>query len=245
MVTASNGDPPSVTFSYSNLSGRPSSRVLKLLARILPGVKKVEGEIGPYAAAWHEHNLAALATTDPLWVVVGDSLSQGVGASSIEHSWVLQAQRQLAIAGHKYRVINLSVSGATVPDVLKRQIPALDGLATAPAMVTVLIGSNDVIHHDLRVALVDRYRTLVAALPPNTFVLLPDRANGVFGEVAQLLGDGARAANVHPVLVQLSGRLRAEDHFHFNDEGYAQVANDFVTAVLGLTAEPTRGLPET
>ena len=52
---------PNDTFSYSNLSGRPSSHVLKLLARILPGVRKVENEIAPYAAAWHEHNLAALA----------------------------------------------------------------------------------------------------------------------------------------------------------------------------------------
>jgi lysophospholipase L1-like esterase len=244
-VTAPKLDPPSVTFSYSNLSGRPSSHVLNLLARILPGVRKVENEIAPYAAAWHEHNLAALASTDPLWVVLGDSLSQGVGASSIGHSWVLQAQRRLAAVGPNFRIINLSVSGATVPDVLDRQIPALNGLAAVPAMVTVLIGSNDVIHHNLRVALLDHYRTLVAAVPPNTFVLLPDRANGVFGEIAQVVADNGRTATVHAISVHLSGRLRAEDHFHFNDNGYAQVANDFVTAVLGLTAEPTRGLPET
>ena len=123
-MTAPKLDPPSVTFSYSNLSGRPSSHVLNLLARILPGVRKVENEIAPYAAAWHEHNLAALASTDPLWVVLGDSLSQGVGASSIGHSWVLQAQRQLAAVDRNFRIINLSVSGATVPDVLDRQIPA-------------------------------------------------------------------------------------------------------------------------
>jgi len=231
-VTASNIDPASATFSYSNLSGRPSSHVLNLLARILPGVKKVENEIAPYAAAWHEHNLAALATTEPLWVVLGDSLSQGVGASSIEHSWVLQARRLLAAAGLEYRVINLSVSGATVLDVLERQLPAMSGLASVPAMVTVLIGSNDVIHHDLRVSLLDHYRTLVDAVPPNTFVLLPERSGGVFGEIARLVADNSRADAVRAVAVHLSGRLRAEDHFHFNDNGYSQVANDFVTVVL-------------
>jgi lysophospholipase L1-like esterase len=231
-VTAPNIDPASSTFSYSNLSGRPSSHILNLLARILPGVKKVENEIAPYAAAWHEHNLAALATTEPLWVVLGDSLSQGVGASSIEHSWVLQARRQLAAAGFEYRVINLSVSGATVLDVLDRQLPAMNGLASVPAMVTVLIGSNDVIHHDLRVALLDHYRTLVAAVPPNTFVLLPERSGGVFGEIARLVGDNLRANTVRLVSVHLSGRLRAEDHFHFNDNGYTQVADDFVAAVV-------------
>jgi lysophospholipase L1-like esterase len=238
-MTAPKVELPSVTFSYSNLSGRPASFVLKLLARILPGVRKVENEIAPYAAAWHEHNLAALASTDPLWVVLGDSLSQGVGASSIAQSWVLQAQRQLAAEGRKFRIINLSVSGASVADVLDRQVPALNGLAAVPAMVSVLIGSNDVIHHDLRVALLDHYRTLVAAVPPNTFVLLPDRANGIFGEISQLVAGSGRTATVHAVTAHLSGRLRAEDHFHFNDDGYADVANDFVAAVLGPSTEPT------
>jgi lysophospholipase L1-like esterase len=229
-MTAPSGQPPSATFTYTNLSGRPSSHILKLLARILPGVKKVENEIAPYAAAWHDHNLAALASTKPLWVVLGDSLSQGVGASSIEQSWVLQAQRQLAAAGLDYRVINLSVSGATVPDVLERQLPALRGLASAAALVTVLIGSNDVLHHDLRVTLLDHYRTLLAALPANSFVLLPDRAGGVFGEVARLVA--GRAGAVHMVVVRVSGPVRAEDHFHFNDNGYALVADDFAAAVL-------------
>jgi lysophospholipase L1-like esterase len=237
-VTAPKIDPPSATFSYTNLSGRPSSHVLNLLARILPGVKKVENEIAPYAAAWHEHNVAALASTEPLWVVLGDSLSQGVGASSIQQSWVLQAQLQLAAAGLEYRVINLSVSGATVPDVLERQIPAMDGLASAPAMVTVLIGSNDVIHHDLRVSLLDHYRTLLAALPPNSFVVLPDRAGGIYGEVVRLARDNAHSGTVYAVSVHVSGRVRAEDHFHLNDYGYALVAKDFSTAVLHHSEEP-------
>ncbi len=238
VVTTSTGDIGSVTFSYSNLSGRPSSQLLKVLARLLPGVKKVENEIAPYAAAWHEHNLAALASTEPLWVVLGDSLSQGVGASSIEQSWVLDAGRQLATAGLGYRIINLSVSGATVPDVLERQLPALNGLGAVPDMVTILVGSNDVIHHDLRVTLLNHYRTLLAAVPPNTFVLLPDRSRGVFAEVARLVGDNPRGGAVRSVMVHPTGRLRAEDHFHFNDNGYAQVANDFVAAVLRSVNKP-------
>jgi lysophospholipase L1-like esterase len=237
-MTSPQADPASDTFTYSNLSGRPSSQVLKLLARILPGVNKVENEIAPYAAAWHEHNVAALASAEPLWVVLGDSLSQGVGASSIEQSWVLRAQRQLADAGLGYRVINLSVSGATVPDVLERQLPAMNGLAATPAMVTVLIGSNDVIHRDLRVTLVEHYRTLLVALPPNTFVLLPERGGGVYGEVARLVKDSARTGSVYAVSVHVAGRVRAEDHFHFNDAGYAMVAHDFAAAVLDHHEDP-------
>ena len=69
-----------LTFDYSNLSDRPKSRFLRLASRLLPGVDLVEKEIQPYADAWHERILDALASTEPLWVVLGDSLSQGIGA---------------------------------------------------------------------------------------------------------------------------------------------------------------------
>lgn len=231
-------DPQSTTFTYSNLSGRGSSHLLTLLARILPGVRKVEGEIPSYAAAWHEHNVAALASTQPLWVVLGDSLSQGVGASSIEQSWVLQAHRQLAAVGLDYRIINLSISGATVTDVLDREIPALDGLAATPAVVTVLIGSNDVIHHSLRASLLTRYRTMLAALPRGAFVGIPARAGGALGEVAALVADEERGGAVHAVQVRVPSSERAEDHFHFNDSGYALFAEDFARAIAEHTTEP-------
>jgi hypothetical protein len=88
-----------MAFEYSNLNDRSPGWFLRLARRLLPGVGLVENEIKPYAQAWHERNLGALASADPLWMVLGDSLSQGVGASSIEHSWVLQTQRALADRG--------------------------------------------------------------------------------------------------------------------------------------------------
>lgn len=90
--------------------------------------------------------------------MLGDSLSQGVRASSIEQGWVLQALRPLAAGGLDYRVINLSISGATVLDVLNRQIPALGALAATPALVTLVVGSNDLLHHELRGALPANYQ---------------------------------------------------------------------------------------
>jgi lysophospholipase L1-like esterase len=242
VVTApklASADQRSATFTYSNLSGRRSSHLLTLLARVLPGVKKVENEIATYAAAWHEHNIAALASSKPLWVVLGDSLSQGVGASSIEQSWVEQAARKLAAVGLDYRVINLSISGATVTDVLDRQIPALDGLASTPAVVTVLIGSNDVIHHNLRSSLLAHYRAMLAALPRGAFVGIPDRARGALGEIAELVAEQERNGAVHAVQVRVSSSLRAEDHFHFNDGGYALFAEDFADAIARHANEPT------
>jgi lysophospholipase L1-like esterase len=52
--------------------------------------------------------------------MLGDSLSQGVGASSIEHGRVLQTQRALTGHGVRYRIVNLSFSGARVSDVSSR-----------------------------------------------------------------------------------------------------------------------------
>jgi lysophospholipase L1-like esterase len=120
-----------MAFEYSNLNDRSPGWLFRLL---LPGVGLVENEIRPYAGARQERNLAALASADPLWVVLGDSLSQGIGASSVEHGWVPQTQRSLADRGVRYRIVNLSFSGARVSDVLTRQIPALAGLSAAPAV---------------------------------------------------------------------------------------------------------------
>jgi lysophospholipase L1-like esterase len=75
--------------------------------------------------------------------------------------------------------------------------------------------------------------------PPKTFVLLPDRETGAFGEIAGLVEDQVRTGLVHMVTVNLSGALRAEDHFHFNDRGYAVIAKDFTLAVLRLRQEST------
>jgi hypothetical protein len=69
-------------------------------------------------------------------------LLPGVGASSIEHGWVLQTWRALAGRGVRYRIVNLSFSGARVNDVLNRQIPALAGLSAAPELVSVLSRSR-------------------------------------------------------------------------------------------------------
>ena len=176
---------------YSNLSDRPPSRFIRIARRLLPGVDAVEQEIRPYAQAWHERNLDALASSDPLWVVLGDSLSQGIGASSVEQSWVLQTWRALAAHRRRYRVVNLSVSGARVDDVVRRQIPAIAGLAATPALVTVLVGSNDIIKHDLRAQLPENYRRLLTALPVGSLVATVPSTRGVQAEVNRIDRCGA------------------------------------------------------
>ena len=220
-----------MTFDYSNLSDRPPGRFVSVARRVLRGVARVEDQIPVYAAAWHAHNVAALGSTDPLWVVLGDSLSQGVGASSIEYGWVLQTQRALAERGLTYRVVNLSISGARVADVLDRELPALAGLAVTPDLVTVLIGSNDIVQRELRAALPEHFQTMLDALPMGTFVGVVPHAHGVQAQVADEVDWAAVAGRVVAVPLRFAPHERASDHFHPNDVGYAAIASGFTAAI--------------
>jgi lysophospholipase L1-like esterase len=221
-----------MTFAYSNLNDRPPSWFLRLARRLLPGVDLVANEIRPYAEAWQERNLEALTPAGPLWVVLGDSLSQGVGASSVERSWVLQTWRALADHGVRYRIVNLSFSGARVSDVLDRQIPALAALSATPELITVLIGSNDIIKRDLRARLPENYRTMLAALPRGTLVATVPRTRGVQAEVTRIVQQAADTGAVVAVPLQFAAGARASDHFHPDDTGYAAIAGGFTTAIL-------------
>jgi len=221
-----------MAFEYSNLNDRSPGWFFRLARRLLPGVGLVENEIRPYAEAWTERNLEALASAGPLWVVLGDSLSQGVGASSIEHSWVLQTWRALADRGIRYRIVNLSFSGARVSDVLTRQIPALAGLSATPELVTVLIGSNDIIKRDLRARLPENYRAMLSALPKGALVATVPRPRGVQAEVNRIVQQAEDAGAVVAVPLHFAPGARAADHFHPDDAGYAAIATDFTTAIL-------------
>jgi lysophospholipase L1-like esterase len=226
-----------MTLDYSNLNDRSPGWFLRLARRVLPGVGLVEDEIKPYAEAWQERNLEALASADPLWVVLGDSLSQGVGASSIEHSWVLQTWRALAGRGVRYRVVNLSFSGARVSDVVDRQIPALAGLSATPELITVLIGSNDIIRRDLRARLPEHYRAMLSALPAGALVATVPRTRGVQAELNRMVHEAQAAGDVVAVPLHFVTGARAPDHFHPDDTGYAAIAEDFTNAILARSGQ--------
>ena len=63
-----------------------TSRLLSLL----PGVRATKRQVEVFAEAWRSHNddvLTTLSANDRLLVALGDSLTQGIGASSIETVW--------------------------------------------------------------------------------------------------------------------------------------------------------------
>ncbi len=218
-------------FDYSNLSDRPTGPVLRTLSALLPGVRRVQDQVVPWARAWEEHNRRVLTEAGPLWVALGDSMTQGIGASAPERGWAGQLSERLAASGWPHRLVNLSVSGARVEDVLDRQLAALETLTatTGAALVTVVIGSNDIVAARHRARLVDRFTVMLDRLPPSSVVANLPNPRREARLVDALLHE--RAAEGRLVLADLReegprswrGRLAA-DLFHPNDLGYADMA---------------------
>lgn len=85
-------------------------------------------------------SLAPAASTAPVWLVLGDSLSAAYGIPQ-SAGWVALLQQRLADRGYRAQVVNASVSGETTAGGLAR-LPAL--LAHHhPDVVLIELGGND------------------------------------------------------------------------------------------------------
>lgn len=217
-------------FDYLNLNDRTPSRFTALARALHPGVRSVAAQIGPYADEWRTRNVAALRSAAPLWVVMGDSLSQGIGASRFANGWVPRCSATLAAAGVEHRIVNFSFSGARIGDVVERQLPAMARWELRPALTTVLIGSNDVIRPSLRRRLRERFSEMLARLPQGSLVASMPRAAGPLGTLDELIAAAAERRFVAVPLVLGSNR-RAEDSWHPDDAGYAELAETFYEAI--------------
>lgn len=182
-----------------------------------------------------------------LYVALGDSAAQGIGASRADRGYVgVLAQRLRDSTGHPVEVVNLSRSGARLSDVLDRQLPALAALDRGADLVTVAIGGNDVRHYDRHSFAVQAER-LAAALPPGAYVAdVPYFMHGRWERDAQQAADLLRTAARASALptVELHQALRAEgwramltqfaaDWFHPNDRGHRVWADAFWRSIQG------------
>jgi acyl-CoA thioesterase-1 len=212
---------------------RRSAVLRSAVDRVIPGVARVRATKEPFAQAWQAANEAALRAEGPLWVALGDSMTQGIGARDISGGWVRQLQDQLAAQGHPVRLLNLSVTGARVRDVVEGQLPQLQALGQTPALVTVLIGANDMFPRSRRAPAVGQFAALLRGLPAGRTVVgaLPQRnppARAINALIEQAAARGQ--VRVVPTGVQGIGSLigtLAEDHFHPNERGYAGIAASF------------------
>ena len=235
-------------FDYSNHSHRPPGPVVSTLSTLVPAVRAVQEQVQPYAAWWESHNRVAASGRGPLWVALGDSMTQGIGASAPDRGWVGQLSGRLVARGWDHRLVNLGVNGARVEDLLDRQLPVLEAMTaegTPAALVTVIIGSNDIVVRRHRRGLAERFDRMLDLLPEHTVVAnLPNPHREARAIDARLR---ERAESGRLVLVDIRrdgprtwrGRL-ASDKFHPNDQGYADLATIVERAVdrAGLLSHP-------
>ncbi|WP_229662381.1 SGNH/GDSL hydrolase family protein [Agromyces bauzanensis] len=190
---------------------------------------------------WRDH---AEHPGELLYVAMGDSAAQGIGASRPDRSYVgLLARDIRATTGPSVRVVNLSVSGATVELAVRDQLPKFAKFR--PDIVTVAIGANDIAKWDPE-SFERGVREILAALPPHALVAnLPffyfphnERnvavANRILRSVAEEFG--LTVAPLHTV-TRLRGVRRmlthfANDLFHPNDHGYKVWAEAFRPALV-------------
>jgi acyl-CoA thioesterase I len=207
--------------------------------------------VAPRAEFW---SARAEQPGDLVLVALGDSLSQGIGSSSPETSFVSVLADDLAArTGSTVRVVNLSVSGATTAELAEEQLPRFERLLARLAddgasvgLVTVCIGSNDVGR-----TTPEEYRAHLArvldALPPGTYVTdVPDFNGGPRVEAAAELSAVAREevlARPHLVLVPLERYTAdqglddyAADYFHPSDSGYERYVRAFRDTIAATEA---------
>lgn len=205
-------------------------RLIRLLAPAAPGIRATRDQIAAHAHYWRGQAEEAFEdgnTDRPLMVVLGDSLSQAVGASSVEHSWIhrLVLHESQQRRNRPARILNLSRSGAKIDDVLHRQLPALRAIEQPIQLVTCTVGSNDFARGATFSKVESAMHSLMSRLPADAVLAtLPAKGSIMAKRLNKTIrSEAARSglvvADVDAHLPGWRGRS-AGDRFHPNDVGY-------------------------
>jgi len=178
----------------------------------------------------------------PLRMVwLGDSTACGQGVHDADDALPLRVAAGL---DRPVEVRVVARGGARAADVLRDQLPRLEGIA--PDVVLVTVGANDASHLTPRRRFARHYRELVRGLPGGTTTVLlgvPDmggaiprrvqplrafsewRGRCLDGEIRLIARDAGAvyvdiAGQTGPAFRRYRERLYAEDRYHPDDAGY-------------------------
>lgn len=203
----------------------------RFLGGVLPEASARRLQIRAFADEWAAANLDARRERGPLWVVLGDSASQGIGATTRQMGYVGVVHEMLRHRG-AWRVVNLSRAGAGVADVLARQLPELAALvAEEPAtLVSCIIGAEDFARHTpgLDISL----RQVLAALPAGAIVATV--ATSAHDPVDTLIREAAVLRDLR--VVELPCLPRGPHAAALGDVEHATWAAAFLAALDGRAA---------
>lgn len=237
---------------YAEFAGLRESR----FGRWTDGVNAVRLDCRSFASYWQEYNERVLSEhasdPGPLWVAIGDSTAQGLGATGPHGGYVGQALQELRRrTGQPWRVLNLSVSGSLIRDVLTTQLPKLP---SAPDLVTCGVGANDV-YYSSPSRLFGDLRVLLKEVPDGTVMLDLPLPSGIWGPLGRATvpyirrinrvlheGAGERGLPVGRVsehfIAPWAGKFGA-DSFHPSQDGYRDWSRALLAAIPTTLPIPT------
>ena len=186
------------------------------------------------ALYWRERSTQSGELT---YLALGDSAAQGIGASNPSKGYVgVIAERLARKTGKTVRVVNISVSGAKIQDVLDKQIPQVKNYHAD--YVTLEVGANDVVNFDAT-KFKAAYAQLIPLLPSNTVLSnMPNfggrisRVNAVLS-ANKIIAEAAATRNFsvadlyHATKDHESPLNYAADFFHPSNRGYRNWADAF------------------
>ena len=197
-------------------------------------------QVAAWRDYWQHRNAEQSSAQALVYVALGDSAAQGIGAARPDQGYVGEFARRLSQQhGRPVRVINLSKSGARVQDVLRDQLPELSRYHAD--VVTLDIGGNDIASFDAA-TFRSQWRELLQGLPAGTFVAdvpyfggrsqLPLFGSGRLEQLVQFANEIIRELSadapvvlvpLHDATKQRNGRAPwnyAIDYFHPSTQGY-------------------------
>lgn len=214
---------------------RETGALAQAARKVSESVARVEAMREPHAVFWDEWNQAAVGGDGPLWIALGDSSSQGIGASDPLDSWVPRVLNLLRDkTGDPWRVINLSITGGQYSDIAKHQLPRIDdlhALGDVPTLATMIAGSNNLMAPATWGGANDLLEEILYALPRRSVVArvgVSSPMNSLmarrFTSTIERVGD-ERDFELFWPWDWPSRDGMAEDKFHPNEKGYGYMTN--------------------
>lgn len=188
------------------------------------------GRGGDVPAARTDSAAAVAATARPVILVIGTSLTAGLGVD-LSRAWPAVLQRRIDAAGLPWRVVNAGVSGETSAGALRRADWVLE--RERPSVVVLETGGNDGLRgldpDTLKANILGVFARARALKPAPTLVLMAMEAPPNLGDAytkrfRSVYGEAARESGAVLVPFFLDGiagvdSLNQADGIHPNERG--------------------------
>ena len=209
----------------------------------------LKSQVKTYATAWK--SVGSSSQKDFIYVAMGDSAAQGIGASNINKGYVkIIADLISDKSGRRVTIINISKSGAKLNDMMKDQLPQLKNLK--PNLITVDIGANDItggtsdkqMEQELKLIIrsVNSYPTVFANLPDFMWGKEQRNTKSINKVIADSCAkNGVALADLHYETMKTMWRTNefAADGFHPSNTGHKTWAKAFTRVLNGVTSVDT------